>query len=80
MERLTRSRTTAHRVVERAEIVLASAVTCWLDRYEADGVAGLVTDRPRSGRPKQISATDEAAIIDRTLHTRPPRGFGAATG
>lgn len=91
LERLTRSRTTPHRVVERAQIVLASAageagngicerldvsrptVTCWLDRYEAEGVAGLVSDRPRSGRPKQISATDEAAIVDRTLQSRPPK-------
>jgi transposase len=92
LERLTRSRTTAHRVVERANIVLASAaglsgsaicerfgvsrptVTCWLDRYEADGVQGLVADRPRSGRPKEITVEDEAAIIDRTLRTTPPTG------
>ena len=89
LEALTRARTTAHRVVERAQIVLGSAagesgsalcarlgvsrptVTCWLDRYEAEGVDGLVTDRPRSGRPKQITVADEAAIVDRTLHTRP---------
>lgn len=90
LEHLTRSRTLAHRVVERAHIVLASAdgvagsaicrrfgvsrptVTCWLDRYEADGLPGLVTDRPRAGRPKQISVADEEAIVDRTLHTKPP--------
>ena len=92
LERLTRARTTAHRVVERAHIVLASAdgeagnaicarlgvsrptVTSWLDRYDADGVAGLVADRPRSGRPKQITIADEAAIIDRTLRTAPATG------
>ena len=91
LEQLTRSRTTAHRVVERAHIVLASAsgeagsgicarfgvsrptVTCWLDRYEAAGVAGLVTDRPRSGRPKEITVEDEDAIVDRTLNTKPPK-------
>jgi hypothetical protein len=67
LEELTRSRTAAHRVVERAHIVLASAdgepgsaicarfgvsrptVTCWLDRYDAEGLAGVVADRPRSG-------------------------------
>ena len=92
LERLTRARTTAQRVVERAHIVLASAdgeagnaicarlgvsrptVTSWLDRYDADGVAGLVADRPRSGRPKQITIADEAAIIDRTLRTAPATG------
>ena len=90
LERLTRSRTTPHRIVERAQIVLASAageagsricerldvsrptVTLWLDRYEAEGMDGLLTDRPRSGRPKEITPSDEAAIVHRTLHTKPP--------
>lgn len=89
LERLTRSRTTPHRVVERARIVLASAagesgnaicarlgisrptVTLWLDRYAAEGLDGLLTDRPRSGRPKRVSPADEAAIVHRTLHTKP---------
>jgi len=92
LEQLVRSRTTAHRVVERAQIVLASAagaagnaicaqlqvsrptVSRWLDRYDADGVAGLEADRPRAGRPKQITIAEEAAIIERTLHTAPPSG------
>lgn len=92
LEQLTRTRTTAQRVVERARIVLASAggaagsticaqlrvsrptVTLWLDRYEAEGVAGLVADHPRSGRPKQITDADEAAIIARTLRSAPPSG------
>ena len=90
MERLARSRTTPHRVVERAQIVLASAeglagsticdrlgvsrptVTCWLDRYATAGLPGLLADRPRSGRPKRITPADEAAIVERTLHTKPP--------
>ena len=89
---LVRSRTTAQRVVERAQIVLASAagdagsticaqvrvsrptVSRWLDRYAAEGLAGLLADRPRAGRPKQIALADEAAIIERTLQTAPPRG------
>ena len=88
--RLTRSRTTPHRVVERARIVLASAagdagsaicttlgvarptVTLWLDRYEAEGLPGIMTDRARSGRPKRVLPADEAAIVDRTLRTSPP--------
>jgi len=49
-------------------------VTTWLNRYEAEGVVGLLADRPRSGRPKQLSAADETAIIDRTLRTAPPDG------
>ena len=89
LEQLIRRRTTAHRVVERAQIVLASAggtagnaicaqlgvsrptVSRWLDRYEADGVSGLEVDRPRAGRPKQITLADEEAIVERTLRTKP---------
>jgi transposase len=89
---VARRRTTPHRVVERAQIVLASAagesgmticerlgvsrptVTLWLDRYEREGLPGLLADRPRSGRPKQITSADEAAIVERTLHTKPPQG------
>ena len=92
LEQLVRSRTTAHRLVERAQIVLASAageagnaicaqlqvsrptVSRWLNRYEAEGRAGLVADRPRVGRPKRITVADEAAIVERTLHTAPPSG------
>ena len=92
LEALVRSRTTAQRLVERAQIVLASAVgdagsticaqvgvsrptvSRWLDRYDAEGLAGLLADRPRPGRPKQITVDAEAAIIERTLHTAPPSG------
>lgn len=92
LERMTRSRTTPHRIVERAQIVLASAegepgsricerfdvsrptVTLWLDRYEAEGIKALLSDRPRSGRPKEITPVNEASIIERTLHTKPPHG------
>jgi transposase len=46
----------------------------WLDRYEAEGLAGLLADRPRPGRPKQITAVAEARIIAKTLKERPPDG------
>ena len=47
-------------------------VSRWLNRYEAEGAMGLATDRPRSGRPRRITAAQEAKIIDWTLHTAPP--------
>ena len=47
-------------------------VSRWLDRYDADGAAGLLADRPRAGRPKQITPAMEATIIEATLHTPPP--------
>jgi transposase len=92
LEQWVRARTTPHRVVERARIVLASAdghggdaicallgvsrptVSRWLDRYDAEGAIGLEADRPRSGRPKQLTPDDEAAIVDATLHTAAPDG------
>lgn len=49
-------------------------VSRWLDRYAADGVAGLMADKPRSGRPKQVDAAQAAAIVRRTLHEPPPDG------
>jgi transposase len=44
----------------------------WLDRYDVEGAAGLAADRPRSGRPREITPAREAAIVDATLHTAPP--------
>jgi transposase len=49
-------------------------VTAWLDRCESEGVEGFLADRPRSGRPKRISASDEEAMIRKTLETRPRSG------
>jgi transposase len=49
-------------------------VSRWLDRYAAEGLAGLAADRPRSGRPKQLDATREAAIVRTTLQEAPPDG------
>ena len=36
-----------------------------------EGSAGILEDKPRSGRPKKISAEREAAIVEATLNTRP---------
>jgi transposase len=46
----------------------------WLDRYEAEGLAGIEEDRPRPGRPRRITAAIEAEVVRRTLHERPPEG------
>lgn len=63
-------------------------VSLWLNRYEAEGCDGLATDRPRSGRPRQLDATEEARIVAKTLDEAPPDGgthwstrvMAAATG
>jgi transposase len=46
-------------------------VLLWRRRYESDGVAGVLEDRHRSGRPKQISPEKEAAIVEATIKTTP---------
>ena len=49
-------------------------VSVWLNRYEAEGRDGLVADRPRSGRPRQLDAAEEARIVTMTLKEAPPDG------
>ena len=39
-------------------------VSRWLDRYDAEGAAGLLADRPRTGRPKQITPAMEAGLAN----------------
>jgi len=51
-------------------------VTLWLDRYEAGGLAALLADRPRAGRPKRITLADEEALVHRTTQTCPPADRG----
>jgi len=50
-------------------------VTRWLDRYEEHGMAGLLEDLPRSGRPKTISPETEGEVI-RLTQQAPPAGEG----
>jgi transposase len=63
-------------------------VSLWLNRYEAEGRDALAADRPRSGRPRDLDAAEEARIVAKTLNEAPPdggthwstRGMAAATG
>ncbi len=63
-------------------------VSLWLNRYEAEGREALAADRPRSGRPRQLDAAEEARIVAKTLNEAPPdggthwstRGMATATG
>ena len=54
-------------------------VLLWRNRYAAEGLAGILEDRPRSGRPKEISPEQEAEIVEATRSTKPKNathGFG----
>ena len=62
------------RALRREVGVSLPTVKRWLDRYEAEGVAGL-EDRPRRGRPRtSVTAEVEAEVVRRTLEEDPPSG------
>ena len=61
----------ANRVLARKLATSVPTVLLWRKRFEADGIAGLLEDRPRSGRPKRISEQREAAIVEATMKTTP---------
>jgi transposase len=61
----------ANRLLARKLSTSVPTVLLWRKRFESDGVAGILEDRPRSGRPKRISAEREAAIVEATMKTTP---------
>ena len=46
-------------------------VLLWRRRFDSGGLAAVLEDRPRSGRPKQISEQREAALVEATIRTTP---------
>jgi transposase len=61
----------ANRVLARRLGTSVPTVLLWRKRYETEGLAGILEDYPRSGRPKTISAEREEAIVEATLKTVP---------
>jgi transposase len=61
----------ANKALARQLSTTLPTVLLWRARYQAAGLAGIVQDRARSGRPKQISPQQEAAIVEATLHSTP---------
>lgn len=61
----------ANRVIARKNSTSVPTVLLWRKRWESAGMAGILEDRPRSGRPKGIPAAKEDAIVKATLHTTP---------
>lgn len=59
----------ANHVLARELSTTLTTVLLWRNRYEGEGLAGLFSDRPRSGRPKQIPAAKEALIVEATMRT-----------
>jgi len=46
-------------------------ITRWRDRYETDGIPGLLKDRSRPGRKRRIEETKVREVVDRTLQETP---------
>jgi len=46
-------------------------ITRWRERYETDGVSGLLKDRSRPGRKRRIEETKVREVVDRTLQEKP---------
>jgi transposase len=61
----------ANHVLARNLSTSLPTVLLWRRRYQREGLAGVLQDRPRTGRPKQISAEKEAAIVEATIKTVP---------
>lgn len=49
-------------------------VTLWLDRYDAGGLAAILADEPRPGRPKRTAREIDDEIVRRVQETAPPVG------
>jgi transposase len=52
--------------------VSASSVVAWRQRFAEEGLAKFGTVRPGRGRKPSISAARVQAIVEATLHTKPP--------
>src|SRR5438309_2914917 len=62
---------TANHVLARELSTSLPTVLLWRRRYDSDGLAGVIEDRHRSGRPKQLTPEKEAAIVEATIKTTP---------
>jgi transposase len=61
----------ANRALARKLGTSVPTVLLWRKRYESEGLMGILEDRPRSGRPKEISVEREQAIVEATMKTTP---------
>jgi transposase len=43
-------------------------VLLWRGRFQSEGLSGILEDRARSGRPREITPAQEATLVEKTLH------------
>jgi len=61
----------ANNVLARQLSTSLPTVLLWRRRFQERGLIGILEDRPRSGRPKEVTPEQEGVLIDQTLHSRP---------
>jgi transposase len=61
----------ANHVLARNLETSLPTVLLWRRRFKRDHLAGILEDRPRSGRPREIPEERETAIVEATIHTTP---------
>src|SRR5262249_3545330 len=61
----------ANHVLARNLSTSLPTVLLWRRRFDSGGLAAILEDRPRSGRPKQISARREETLEGATVKTTP---------
>jgi transposase len=61
----------ANHVLARNLSTSLPTVLLWRRRFNSGGLAAVLEDRPRSGRPKQISPEQEETIVKATMKTTP---------
>ena len=61
----------ANRELARQLSTSLPTVLLWRRRFERQGLAGIVQDKPRSGRPRSLTPEKEAAIVEATRRTKP---------
>jgi transposase len=62
---------TANRVIARGLGVSRPTVIQWRARFARRGVAALLQDAPRPGRPRTIDGHKVEAVVQATLHSKP---------
>jgi transposase len=60
-----------NKVLARELATSLPTVLLWRGRYQSEGLLGILEERPRSGRPREVAPEQEAALIEMTLRTTP---------
>src|SRR5258705_1134438 len=61
----------ANHVLARNLSTSLPTVLLWRRRFDSGGLTAVLEDRPRNGRPQQISPEKEEAIVKATMKTTP---------